>query len=227
MEKIIHMDERGRQWQIGSIDGTFKITKNARHVILPLRVKPMYPVGAVDKVDLIYSHCAKCGAPVSEEGGTVILEFVENAWGVRIGCEKCCGSGAATAAATTVQICNISTILTPIIEAGWSTPFLGCTVCERTVCHDLKCKDIISSGILTTSPIDDMLEHFYRVRLDILSPLICTNCCNFCKSPADRICRTCRIVVYCNYGCKRKDGHLGCTSFIEIWRSAQIIFPPS
>lgn len=224
----IHLDPFGRQWSIGNSTHTASVvpTTDARWVILPLLVEPMY-LAEAPEAETIYSHCAICGTHTTDYG-FIVLEFVESAWGVRIGCADCAEDGISAFCKT--NIANVSTILTPIITNGHTTPFLGCIVCDRNWrCNDPRCREIIKSGILkTNSPIDDLLEHFYRIRLDVISPLVLSKECAFCKSPGGRLCRICRLVTYCNYGCKIKSAKCArCTSFIEIWRSAQRIFSPT
>jgi hypothetical protein len=209
----VYIDQKGHQWYIGTTEGTLTPTPNARWVILPILVEPMYPE---ESNDLTFSHCALCGQSISDRG-CIVLEFVEAAWGVRIGCPGCTGPSGPSGP----LIVFVSGLITPIIEAGCKTVYHGCIVCEKPgKCTNEKCRQIIDSGILTTSPVDDLLEHFYRIRLDVVSPLMSNNGCAHCKSPCDRLCRVCRIAYYCNYGCKMKSGHK-CVPFIEMWRVGQ------
>lgn len=189
------------------------MTSEAKWVILPFIVDAMYPVDNYEQCQ--YSNCALCGAPI--ERGLIVIEFIQRAWGVRIGCihhttQRC--------QMTPVLICNVFDTLNPVIIGGWNTPYRGCAVCDRYNCVDPICKEIIKSGILATTEMDAMFEHFYKIRLDILSPLLLLDKCFFCSKESNRICRVCRCAVYCNYGCKQKDGHK-CESFTEMWRSVQ------
>ena len=218
MESVVYIDVNGTQWCIGKSPNSTIVTPTpgARWVILPISVEAMYPL---DGENTIYSHCAMCGRAV-EGVGFVVLEFLESAWGVRIGC---CGGNGATVEKANCTIATVATVLAPIIMHGCKTVYNGCIVCNRGKCIDTECTRIIHSGILKTSPVDDLLEHFYRIQLDIISPLVLTGECKFCSKPCNRLCRTCRTASYCNYGCKVRDGH-NCVSFTEIWRSAQRIF---
>jgi len=235
MERVIHIDTNGNQWCIGNSPNTatLPVTADARWVILPISVEPMYPMEIED--DGIYSHCALCGRPIVDQRGLIVLEFVADAWGVRIGCNKC---GALIAPAiSNALICSVSTVLTPIITYGCKKVYNGCIICNRASrCNASECKKIIESGILTALPVDELLEHFYRVQLDVVSPLVVAETCAYCGKPCNRLCRVCRVVAYCNYGCKIKHGHGAqksistsgnaflCTGFTEIWRNAQRIF---
>ncbi len=215
----VHIDSNGGRWCIGKSpnDTIVTPTPGARWVILPLSVESMYPMDREDTG--IYSHCAMCGRAV-EQDGFIVLEFIDNAWGVRIGC---CGGNKSIGPANGF-ISTVATILTPIIVHGCKTVYNGCTICNRGgKCIDPECKRIMNSGLLNVSPVDDLLEHFYRIQLDIVSPLVLAEECLLCGKPCNRLCRVCRVAAYCNYGCKVRDGHV-CTPFIEIWRSAQRIF---
>ncbi len=237
---MIYVDSNGQEWRGGinpAAGGSINSTPAAsgsidstRQVFLPLLIEPMYPV---DDDLYIYSHCCQCGQPINGSHGYLVLEFVTNAWGVRIGCGGCANIMGGTPHYICTPIVSILDIVTPVINAGCSKVYHGCTICERPgKCHDPKCREVAESGILGISPIDDLLEHFYRVKLDVVSVLIQhfppgemlnQHHCSHCDAPTDRICRKCRIAPYCNYGCKFKDKH-ECTSFVEIWRSAQLIF---
>ena len=214
-EKTIFVDGNGHQWQMGlrSVPTLTAVTKGAKWVILPFIVDAMYPVD--DSLSEQYSNCALCGTSI--ERGLIVIEFIQNAWGVRIGCIHHTMRGCQM---SPVLICNVFDILNPIITCGWNTPYKGCTVCDRFNCVDLRCKAIVKSGILAMTDLDSMFEHFYRIRLDILSPLVPNGVCSFCSKETNRICRVCRCAVYCNYGCKQKDGHK-CESFVEMWRIVQ------
>ena len=206
MEKIVYVDPSGREWVKGGTPNTHSY-ESGTWVILPFWADAMHPVPLND--DTMYSTCVKCGK--SLERGLVTLLFDQQAWGVRL---VCCVVTAGTAV-TTHPIIYIASILEPLILNAWKEVNYQCTVCTRSRCNDVRCQKMLERGIIKSNPV---LDHFYNVKLNVLTPLVDFVCAN-CKNPdATKLCKVCRIVVFCSRKCKKISGHTKCQNhYYDIW----------
>ena len=200
--KEIYIDQTGREWLVGSIE-------KPALVILPVHAKPMYPSFITDpSADFIYCQCAKCNMPIQDEVGLVGVEFCSSSWGIRIVCTK--HSERASSAATNVPIFDIVNVLEPVIQEAFLMDEQKCEVCDGPVgCNDPDCLEIKKQGLLYKGENDELMAHFYRVNLDLISPLLtqCHTCSRFIrKKKKRRLCETCRF-VFCSNKCKRNSNH--------------------
>lgn len=203
----IFIDEAEREWKIGKPSLGNQIDKGGECVILPFSVDSMYPI---DESDLNYSTCCKCGEAI--ESGLVCLFFIDRTWGVRICCDV--HTKLNPIRRCKVQIVYIFDILKSIINKGCQTVYNGCSVCSRENCKDFQCKRILELEILEK---DTLLDHFFNIKLDVLSPLV-EPICETCKRlNAKKFCNRCKLYAFCGTKCKKE--HTCNDEFYCIWRS--------
>lgn len=207
-EKNIYIDQNGREWVKGGTPSEPPPSQSSsRLVCLPFLVDAMHPVPL--NGDTVYSVCAKCGA--SLETGVVALVFHKNDWGVRIVCRSC-SPLKNELASTPHLIPYIASVLRPHIVKAWETVNTACDVCTRPRCEDPECVKV--SALLEQRPA--ALEHFYKVSLDVITPLIGDACVVCGKKESKLQCKTCRMHVFCGKRCRKT--MVRCTeSYREIW----------
>lgn len=192
--------ETQREWCIGTVKQPLVLKKL---IILPIHAHPMYPRVILDpSTDYIYCVCAKCDQPISEELGLVALEFSAVSWGVRIVCTS--HATVNVSRMLGMPIINVGPTLQPVIENAFLRDLRNCVVCDRPNCTDDTCQEVRDRGILYKSRIDELMVHFYRTKLDVLSPLLAY--CDTCGIEAEErkfVCDTCKL-VFCSKACRRR-----------------------
>lgn len=208
-EEILYFDPNRKEWKVGDCGVNIKIKKGTAICIsLPFMIDSMYPT---DKSDLFYATCCKCGKSLSK--GQLCIEFDDLKWGIRIRCNP----KKIRLISTNILIVNVHHLVASIIERGWQTPSNDCNVCSRPKCKDEDCKKIIKDGMLNITATEELLEFFYKIRLNVLSPLVDYKCI-YCSKKSNHVCTKCKSVVICDR-CKKKkkEGH-ECKEFENMWR---------
>lgn len=204
-EQTLFLDSQGREWQVGTVQEPIVVEKL---IMLSILVEPMYPSVVLDPTeDYIYCMCAKCGQPIQEEYGLLTLYFSAVSWGVRIVCTVHCNELITRHCAH--PIINVGRILQPIVEEACVKKLPNCVVCDRVDCMDETCMAVKERGILYRNRIDELMAHFYRVRLNVISPLL--GACDACGDQVQQatvICKRCKG-VFCSRAClKQKRRHV-------------------
>ena len=212
MEKeILYFDSDSREWKIGNIGTSISVSNDNRRrlVSLPFTIDAMYPTEIKDdRVDFIYSNCCKCGKSLTS--GQLCMEFDQMRWGIRIKCQS------SELIRTNILIVNVHQLLAPIIERGWKTPTNKCRVCDRPKCKESDCIKIMENGLLNMTETEEVLEFFYKIKLNVLVPLV-DNHCIFCQRKTFRCCKICKAVAICKR-CKGKKNQKVCIPFELMWR---------
>lgn len=202
-EQSVYIDAYHREWTVGSVQEPIVVN---RLIVLPIYAKPMYPTCILDPAeDYLYSVCAKCEQPIRDEAGLVAVQFSAIKWGIRIVCMA--HEAVRVGRMCAVPIILVQPILKPIIEEAFIRDLCNCVVCDRPNCTDETCQEVQDRGILFKNRIDELMTHFFRSRLDIVSPLL--NRCETCGELIDSekiICRECGL-VFCCRECKKRKKH--------------------
>jgi len=213
-ENVFLLDSSGREWCQGSLSGSPIVFKKI--IILPIFATPMYPTTILDpSADYIYAICAKCNQIIPESGGLVALEVCATQWGIRIVCAKHCDYYYLSK--TDIPIVNIASILTPIIEEACTRNIKACVVCDASNCTNEMCIQIKERGLLYQNRIEELVARFYRIKLDLVSPLL--NTCEKCKERIDDkkwTCDMCRV-VFCSKGCKKRAKKHNCMPIEDVF----------
>jgi hypothetical protein len=186
-------------------------------VELPFFTLPMWPV-SLDYVqsptDFCYCVCAVCGT-ILQEPGRLTLEFAlfedkRASWRPRLLCSACIQSASCTL--TNASYYSFALFaqhdLQSVIANAWDAqPPAECRVCavpldnpNKSLCTSEQCKQIVPH-LLPASAGELLMDHFYRVSLDVCSVLRFHQC--------HRV------------GCTKMLGQphaLGCVPFDLIWR---------
>jgi len=210
MDKIVYIDPSGREWIKG---GTPDIvpTEVGNLIVLPFFADAMHPEPLIND-DYIFSTCVKCGKSLERGLVSLLFDDLGVGWGVRI---TCCVQ-VEHARNTPIPITHITSILEPIILKAWKEINYQCVVCTRSRCNDPRCLKMLENGMIRRRPV---LDHFYNVKLNVVSPLVATECVHCGVPDCKKMCRVCRIVCFCSYKCKKLSRHVeGCTNhFYAIW----------
>lgn len=182
--------------------------ENSIVIYLPISI-------ASDENVNIYSSCVICDNNIIM--GVLCLEFCNMSWGVRIACSKCINCTSTLLYCK--KIVNVFALLEPIIREGVKTNHRGCLVCEKRNCKDDACKQ--TQSILYVNETEMVIEHFYRIGLDVLSPFIRDEPCVVCSIYVGNKynCHKCKMRGYCGKGCKKKDTDHVCLicDFRDVW----------
>jgi hypothetical protein len=179
-----------------------------------------------DKNVNIYNYCVMCAKEIGEEHGIICLEFCEMYWGVRIMCFDCyCYNDKKKEEeevyCTNKKITNIFGLLQPIINECAKINYRGCLVCEKRNCKDDICKK--TELMLYKNETEIILEHFYRLELDVLSVFVKDEPCAICQVYVGKkyFCAKCKLRGYCGKTCKKKDVNHVCiiTEYKAIWHN--------
>jgi hypothetical protein len=209
MEKIVYIDKLGHEWRRGGTASRTVDKNDETTISLPFIVDAMHPVHDPD--EYIYSTCVGCGQTVERGVLVLLLNGDGEWWGVRIGCHQCFTG---IQYFTPHPIVDIFSILEPVINKACRTVPKACPVCLRpSRCTNPECLKMIKCGVLNTT-----LDHFMHTELDLLSPLIEYACGHCRKTTARRVCKTCRLLVFCDAKCKKLSGHKGCKSYLDIFK---------
>lgn len=200
-EQSVYVDVYDREWTVGTVQEPIVVN---RLIVLPVYAYPMYPKCILDPVeDYIYSVCAKCHRPIQDDAGLLALHFSATKWGVRIVCMS--HENVRVGRMCAVPIIMVQSLLKPIIEEAFIRDLHNCVVCDRPNCTDETCQEVQDRGILFQNRIDELMAHFFRSRLNLISPLL--NRCETCgREDAKVICETCGL-VFCSKLCKKRKKH--------------------
>jgi hypothetical protein len=200
-EQTLLVDSDGREWQTGTVQRPILVEKL---IIVPIVVQPMHPSVILDPADdYIYCVCAKCNEPVPEATGYLCLYFSAVRWGVRIVCHAHYKKKTPDVPCA-FPIIHVGSVLQPIIDEACLRNLSDCVVCDKPACDDETCHLVKERGLLYRNRIDELMAQFYRVKLDIISPLV--NTCKVCGDTAEVACKRCKF-VFCSDVCLKRKWH--------------------
>lgn len=186
-------------------------------VIFPVSIEAMYT-----KDNYTYCLCIKCFKLV--ERGFVALLFQNAHWGVRIACTECYKRPPdSRVMACQYLLLELQAKIAPALYQGISIFDSRCFVCSKKRCKNTECKLILENNILYENEEQLLLEHFYRIQLNLHTVLLppASYLCSYCHMrQGTRSCATCKMYIYCSKGCKKKASREDhpCQPFWEIWR---------
>lgn len=230
---LIFVDNQNCEWKVGKspvplAPEIFPL----KTFILPFCVDAMYPE---DYSEFIYSHCCKCGESLERGLIAIVFKQDESEFGVRIVCgklgakgpefsppSKCPRENSGPEAPSFPQsfpspfpITSVFDILKPIIDKGCSTINDKCPVCEGPS----KCTHPTCLYLKDKLEKDTLFDHFYNIKLNVISPFV-EPICHYCKrSNAKKSCKSCKLYMFCGSKCREKSDHKCQNEFYDIWRS--------
>lgn len=194
-------------------------------VYLPYHVVPVWPnTTQCAATDTYYCVCVTCGT-FTDKLVQVILDVdgSDSSWAVRIRCWACYPE-LLFYTSYCESILTVSDKLEPILSSANKKRDNTCEICEKQgTCDDPEqCEK--TRQFIGRSETEDLLEYFYRTRVDVVTPLRFKIChrqsCNYVK-PRMVNCQVCHRVCYCSEKCKRLDKSVHdplCVSYYEVWR---------
>lgn len=200
-EETIFLDSCNREWIMGPPPAGPLISETI--IILPVLIRSMIPRHILDpSSDYIYSVCIICGKTVGVTG-LVCISLCEVKWGVRIACTI---HGPEHVFPTQMLITHVQSLLSPTIDRACGISNTVCAVCEHPQCNNEQCKT--AESLLYPSRVDELLGQFYRLKLDLISPIV--DLCVVCQGQVGSKkwpCQVCKM-VFCCKRCKRKGDHV-------------------
>jgi len=204
---------------------------DTRCIGLPYFSVPMWVVDEADitsVLNCLYCVCCECGSVLNTPGQVMIIftigiDPMDNVtcmtW--RTGLRGlCCNPNLLENSVYFPLMLTSQKKLIQTIENGWSSfnTERVCTGCEHWECK-LTDKLIVQHN-LYASVADQLLWHFFDIKLDVVTPLILNKCAKvtcgiplkYCKDPI--ICDICRIKVYCSDKCI--ENHY-CKPYYLLW----------
>lgn len=213
------MDDNNVEWTFGYPKVNPKVNqhhlKDSVIIWLPISMKSMYPV--IQNID-IYCSCIKCNHNI--DYGIICIEFQKLSWGIRLICKSCLKEQDNIVECNDKLIVNVASMISSKLDYGCSIGSKHCLVCEKPHCIDMDCKNSLDK--LYKNDIEILLEHFYRIKLDILHVFVKDNLCNYCKEyigSNNICCNKCKLRIYCSKKCKKLDSKHTCKDYYEIWRN--------
>jgi hypothetical protein len=74
----------------------------------------------------------------------------------------------------------------------------------------------MEKGILYENEVDQLLEHFYQIKL---TPLLEEGDCDVCGDyEGIKRCQVCKLRRYCGKKCRKLDQNHECTPYEDMWR---------
>jgi hypothetical protein len=226
-KNLIYIDNNNIKWNIGScnIDNIIKIDNiptNTTIIWLPILIQSMNPEIKTDPmVDYIYCTCIQCNSFI--ENGIVCIEFTNELplnWGIRLLCVDCFPEtfDEIVFDCQTKLVVEIPNMLAPKLVNACETYSKKCIVCDKPYCDSGECLD--AKLLLYNNDIDIILDHFYKINVEILSPFREDNVCDFCNDiKGIKYCNICKLRIYCSSKCKKNDKKHLCKSYCNVWRN--------
>lgn len=219
-QKMIKPDTE--EWKLGSPpqDAEKDVVgkdDNVTMVIFPITIQSMYT-----QDNYTYCTCIKC--KTFTERGFVTLIFKDDHWGIRVVCTAChTPASPQQVVECRFLILELQNKLAPLLKLALDTHDSRCLVCEKKRCKNPECKEILETHVLYENDEQLLLEHFYRIRLNLHTALLPPHSflCFYCgRKQGTRSCATCKMYIYCSKGCKKKASREGhpCNPFWEVWR---------
>jgi hypothetical protein len=204
-----YIDQKERVW----IKGGEKINEEYFiYIVFPFMFDSMYPSPILSNDDYIYCSCVKCGRFIKE--GVLCIRFYNGTFGVRL---SCCDSKGNIKIEDPL-IVYVHEMIFPLIESGCESIQNQCMVCDKLKCKNKDCEEILKGKLLYKNETEELMEHFYKIKLDLLSLFVKDQPCFICQNKqTTKVCNTCKSFVYCSKKCKKK-GHT-CKPFEEMWRT--------
>lgn len=207
---------------------------------LPFFAPPIWPESSFnDPLNFCFCICFECGRPIYTFGRLyLVFHIIQNAktdkytiyWRPRIVCCDKLGFHLSFLPLLTMVKTLLSSALKDAVKTFDDRVIIKkneCYVCEGPApCDDEICKYLAKRLPEKQTPEEhfyNLLEHFRKQKLDLLSPLIRKKCeYPFCpREMCNVICKTCRRVGYCSKRCRRRDleSHLesGCQHYLQIF----------
>ncbi len=175
----------------------------------------MYPI---TETISIYCSCIKCSHNI--DIGIVCIEFQKLSWGIRLICLKCYNGDKSIPIleCNNKLIVNVASMISHQLNFGCSIGSKYCLVCDKPHCSDIECKNSLDK--LYKNDTEILLDHFYRIKLDILHLFAKDDICSYCnKYIGNMFCNTCKLRTYCSKKCKKMDLKHNCKEYWEIWRN--------
>lgn len=170
-------------------------------VIFPITIEAMYT-----EDNYVFCFCIKCSTLI--ESGFVALLLQEEQWGIRIACTDCYTRSPDTRIVPCKYlILELQVKIAPALYQGINTFDSRCFVCSKKRCKNTECKKILDTHLLYENDEQLLLEHFYRIKLNLHSVLLppTSYLCSYCHiRQGTRSCATCKMYMYCSKGCKKK-----------------------
>ena len=215
-EKLIFQDAEGTLWYYGSSNNINNdVETSSPGYILATSFKCLAMVtDRGDNTD--YCTCIKCGKSITKGVLSIFIDF-EYEWCVRLLCFAC-----------NVMGNDILVDYNPVIAApAYLQPLLvppqnivQCLICTQKHCTHRDCKLMLEKRMVYKNDIEELLEEFYMVQVNINNTLINSMLpaiCHQCKQEMSRFtCTTCRAFRYCGEECKQR--HKDCRPFLNLWR---------
>jgi hypothetical protein len=195
---MLFFDSDGNEWVPGT-PGISVAPKKPKVHILPIESESMYMPSDPQK-DLTLSTCIECGAPIP--GGFISIALFDSLFEICL-TGRCClrpFSFVYYSIATEPLITSRASIHDRLLS-GILQEYPGCPVCDRKNCSDPNCQEIIEQGILEPSDNEKITGHFYRIKLDLLSPIEAKCACK--GQGIQTRCKICKI-SFCRGRCKRR-----------------------
>jgi hypothetical protein len=214
---VLYVDNHGIEWKFGHLDKEKPPVegKNTIFVWFPIKIKAMHPTIITDPLlDYIYCSCVKCHSLI--KSGILCLEFGQKSnYGLCLLCTTCCRCPLYIK--TSLLIIELFDRISQILIGGCNTYSNQCIVCDKSKCKSLDCKTIIPQ--LYNNNTEIMLEHFYKIKLNVLS-LFTQDYCSWCNMKESFImCNTCKLRFYCGKKCKKLDKNHACIPYYDMWRN--------
>lgn len=205
---MLYLDPSGRSWMNGHPSEKL----SPLYIPLPFYAESMYPRDIQDpSLDYVYCTCVKCSSFIP--GGFVALEVSPKRWGISLLCQECCGTPhwGRDPWKLDFPVLQVIDRLEKNMQEAYVSYRAACAVCEKFHCRDPACKE--AEPLLFKHPSDALISCFYRIRLDVFSPLLDKCQKEGCLRDWRKRCRHCRLVF-----CSKRDmeGHV-CVAIENLW----------
>ena len=221
-------DKQGRLWFRGG-SPPYVIADSKREngflVPLPFHDVPMWLENEPQtSEDCYYCVCVQCNQ-MTNQLCQIVLDFYPDSWCVRIICIRC-RPDLLSHTSYHGFLLNVRDLVEPMIANACKRRDETCEICEKQGGCDNAEECATTRQLIGRTEVEDLMEYFYRIQLDVVSVLRFKVChradCSNAQVP-DRLvsCKVCRRVAYCSERCKRLDQawhETFCEEFYEIWR---------